>query len=494
MMPVRGYGISTPYRKTGSWWKMCGWHTGVDFAAPLGTPIYAPVPGTIRWRAYGTCWGKRQFVISPDPGSTGDPLIDNGEILFAHTLDRLADGTNVKAGQLIARVGNEGCSSGPHLHMQLHTRKQQCTCSVFYNPQRVLDWQPSGTKPPPSSGWKYPAGTKVYAKYLRWKGHEQNADGKSTSIGAWQDMLNRHSLQGGTTLPVTEAWHSMTAAETQKCQTQHVPPADQPLEAVFVGPKQFEHVKAATKAPYEWVGDTVAPPPVTPPPPPPTVSKPAPPSLMYPNAIWDPIEKSGGGWFEGLREFSGSARKITLHTTETSVKPNWKQQQSGIPHFTMSLSSGSVWQHLRLDRAAYTLKGGANSPNSASGLNIQIEVIGFTREAPTWPDGEYLRLRLMLEWLGANLGIPVVAPLPFDKPQRLTWEQWAPLSGVVLHAHVPYNDHSDITGLDVDRLLGGTSPEPPERPVEPPESGDYISRADFDEWRQGVASALLEDW
>ena len=249
--PVKGYGINKAYGIKGQYWKACGWHTGADIAAPKGTPILAPISGTIRHRNYGSSFGPYQFVISP---SAGQPFA-NEEVFFAHCLDRLPDGTEVKYGQRISRVGAFGTTTGPHLHIERHLVKGQWNCGVMLNPQPILDWQPTSA-PPPSSGWKYPSGTKVYEKYLKWKGHEQNSDKKSVSIGAWQDMLNRHKLVGGANLPITEAWHEMTASETQKCQAQHIPPADSPLSAVFVGPKQFEHVKADVKAPYVWVADT----------------------------------------------------------------------------------------------------------------------------------------------------------------------------------------------------------------------------------------------
>lgn len=244
--PVKGYAINQPFGKKGEYWKACGYHTGVDIAAPRGTVIVAPVPGTIRHRNYGAWAGDAQFVISPDPGSTGDDLIDHGEVFFAHVQTRLPDGTQVEAGQPISKVGNKGNSTGPHLHLELHSRKQQWNCGVMRNPQRVLDWKPG-------AGWRYPAGTKVYQKYLKWDGHLQNADGLSTSIGCWQEMLHAHPLQYGSDVEITEQWNRAVAHETQKCQSQHVPPPDQPVEAVFVGPRQFEHVKGMTGAPYVWV-------------------------------------------------------------------------------------------------------------------------------------------------------------------------------------------------------------------------------------------------
>ena len=92
MQPVPGHGISTPYGKKG--WS-CGFHTGADFAAPMGAQIVAPIAGQIRHRNYGAAFGNHQFAISPD---AGQPFAA-GEVFFAHTSTRLADGVRVKAGQ-----------------------------------------------------------------------------------------------------------------------------------------------------------------------------------------------------------------------------------------------------------------------------------------------------------------------------------------------------------------------------------------------------------
>jgi hypothetical protein len=46
----------------------------------------------------------------------------------------------------------------------------------------------------------------------------------------------------------------MTADETRLCQRHHLPPEDPYPEGVYVGPQQFEHVRAATGCPYAWAG------------------------------------------------------------------------------------------------------------------------------------------------------------------------------------------------------------------------------------------------
>lgn len=153
---IPGVAVSTPYGKRGPYWSCNdngsgGVHTGVDFACPSGTDILAPIAGQIRHRSYGSAFGSHQFAISPDDG---EPF-GAGEVFFAHTTSRLADGTRVAIGQKVADVGAEGNVSGPHLHMEYHPdTKGVWSCSVHADPQPVLDFQastgptnPHGVKP-----------------------------------------------------------------------------------------------------------------------------------------------------------------------------------------------------------------------------------------------------------------------------------------------------------------------------------------------------------
>jgi murein DD-endopeptidase MepM/ murein hydrolase activator NlpD len=113
-----GYRIHPIYR-------VARMHTGLDFAAPIGTEIYATGDGVIK---------------SPDGGS-GYGLhivIDHGfgyQTLYAH-MSRLAvtPGTKVKRGQIIGYVGNTGVSSGPHLHYEVIKNGEKVNPAYyFYN-------------------------------------------------------------------------------------------------------------------------------------------------------------------------------------------------------------------------------------------------------------------------------------------------------------------------------------------------------------------------
>jgi len=85
-------------------------HTGVDFAAPTGTPIRAAADGTVvhaaRWGGYGNC------IILDHGGGLAT--------LYGHC-SRLAvkEGGTVTQGQVVGYVGSTGLSTGPHLHFEV---------------------------------------------------------------------------------------------------------------------------------------------------------------------------------------------------------------------------------------------------------------------------------------------------------------------------------------------------------------------------------------
>lgn len=87
-------------------------HRGVDFAAPIGTPIYAAGDGRVTEAGRKGAYGNYIRIRHSGEFSTA----------YAH-LSRYASGlrkgTRVKQGQVIGYVGNTGRSTGPHLHFEL---------------------------------------------------------------------------------------------------------------------------------------------------------------------------------------------------------------------------------------------------------------------------------------------------------------------------------------------------------------------------------------
>lgn len=86
-------------------------HTGLDFRAPMGTPIYATADGVVKHSG----GGSNGYGIHID--------IDHGygyETKYAHLSKSLVvEGQRVKRGDLIAHSGNSGLSKGPHLHYEI---------------------------------------------------------------------------------------------------------------------------------------------------------------------------------------------------------------------------------------------------------------------------------------------------------------------------------------------------------------------------------------
>ncbi|MCB1141148.1 MAG: peptidoglycan DD-metalloendopeptidase family protein [Leptospiraceae bacterium] len=101
-------------------------HNGVDFAAPMRTPIYATAPGIIA------------DAISSNE-NFGNHIRINHEngffTLYAHCSElRVKKGDRVNRGALIALVGSTGKSTGSHLHYEVHIGMDPA-----YNPQEFIN-------------------------------------------------------------------------------------------------------------------------------------------------------------------------------------------------------------------------------------------------------------------------------------------------------------------------------------------------------------------
>ncbi len=99
-------------------------HTGVDWAAPVGTPIVAAGDGIVEMVGGKGGYGNYVRIRHPNGFSTG----------YGHML-RFADGVKpgvaVKQGQIIGYVGNTGLSTGPHCHFEVLVNND------FVNPMTI---------------------------------------------------------------------------------------------------------------------------------------------------------------------------------------------------------------------------------------------------------------------------------------------------------------------------------------------------------------------
>jgi murein DD-endopeptidase MepM/ murein hydrolase activator NlpD len=87
-------------------------HEGVDYAAPYGTPIEAAAPGTVERIGWESGYGNYVRIRHKDGYAT----------VYAHiarAAHGLKVGQHVHRGQIIAKVGSTGLSTGPHLYFEL---------------------------------------------------------------------------------------------------------------------------------------------------------------------------------------------------------------------------------------------------------------------------------------------------------------------------------------------------------------------------------------
>lgn len=86
-------------------------HHGLDLAAPIGTPIYAPASGKVILREHQTQYGN---TIAIDHGY-------GVETVYGH-LSKFGVklGQSIRRGEIIGYVGTSGYSTGPHLHYEVH--------------------------------------------------------------------------------------------------------------------------------------------------------------------------------------------------------------------------------------------------------------------------------------------------------------------------------------------------------------------------------------
>ena len=86
-------------------------HWGLDLAAPLGTPIYAAADGVVLRAGPASGFGNAVYIQDAD---------GNVHIYGHMRYYDVRAGDVVHAGDQIAKVGNQGQSTGPHLHYEIH--------------------------------------------------------------------------------------------------------------------------------------------------------------------------------------------------------------------------------------------------------------------------------------------------------------------------------------------------------------------------------------
>lgn len=99
-------------------------HTGLDIAAPMGTKIRAVYNGTVTRVGEDSRAGKYIFLTHED----------GMETFYCHCSEiTVGEGSVIRQGETIAKVGSTGWSTGPHLHFEIRLG------GIRYNPLYILD-------------------------------------------------------------------------------------------------------------------------------------------------------------------------------------------------------------------------------------------------------------------------------------------------------------------------------------------------------------------
>jgi secretion/DNA translocation related TadE-like protein len=111
LVPIAGsYRLTARFGDGGPNWSS-GTHTGLDFAAPVGTPVVASSAGRVTYAGRSGPYGN---LVVIDPGS----LVTYYAHLSAITV---AVDDDVGAGRQVGAVGTTGNSTGPHLHFEVRS-------------------------------------------------------------------------------------------------------------------------------------------------------------------------------------------------------------------------------------------------------------------------------------------------------------------------------------------------------------------------------------
>ncbi len=107
-----GFSIAARFGAVGSWSR---YHTGIDFSAPIGTPIHAIAAGVVTHAGPGGgagSWAGNYVTIRHADGT---------QTLYAHqSTVSTSVGAQVSAGTVIGHIGMTGRSFGPHVHVELY--------------------------------------------------------------------------------------------------------------------------------------------------------------------------------------------------------------------------------------------------------------------------------------------------------------------------------------------------------------------------------------
>jgi murein DD-endopeptidase MepM/ murein hydrolase activator NlpD len=113
--PVDNVELSARFHDAGGNWSS-GFHTGLDFVVPTGTPVFAAISGTVVQAGGNGPYGNSITIKGSD-----------GTVVMTAHMSKLAakKGQTVPIGQEVGKSGATGNVTGPHVHFEVLKGKKQ---------------------------------------------------------------------------------------------------------------------------------------------------------------------------------------------------------------------------------------------------------------------------------------------------------------------------------------------------------------------------------
>lgn len=157
--------------------------------------------------------------------------------------------------------------------------------------------------------------------------------------------------------------------------------------------------------------------------------------------------------------FTGGGHKLVWHTCEGGgIDAMWRvlRDKNAAPHFVIDPGGGDapVYQCIPLDRSARALEHPAGTPETNRASCIQVEIVGYAKDAGSWGHVIYRDLGALAALIDHRFAIRR-GYRPFTVPaKKVTPNGFVRATGHLGHSHVPNNSHWDPGAMNGAALMG----------------------------------------
>ncbi len=172
-----------------------------------------------------------------------------------------------------------------------------------------------------------------------------------------------------------------------------------------------------------------------------------------PGQLWYPGAKVSPGTSAG--SMAGGGHKIVLHTTEGPTLDGAVSTLHAVnacPQFAIDPKSGAVVQFMALNEAGRALEH-PSGPETNRANAIQIEMVGYSKDTPGWPDSYYANVAKLTRWIAGAWGVPRKAANFGVGVPRMSGAAFYAFAGYCGHEHVPGNSHWDPGDFRIAELV-----------------------------------------